>query len=363
MTVLCDLRDNLQNLLMSKKIEFRIPQPCHENWNGMRPLENGRFCNACAKTVVDFSMMSDDEVLHYFSHTSGNICGRFLPDQLNRGMQITERKKQTTWKYVFNLLFASFVSVSAPKAQTIIKPKKINVCSPVKRELQSILGVILADLPKNQVTLSVINASDGSPVPAASVQLFPSKVILVADAEGKVKLNEEQATPGVELKISSVGFEEATIIIGLVKDAEETSIVAHLKPEAQELPSVVVSDYDVLRQGGVGLVGVVTTISIFESALDTLMAPFVDRTMKVFPNPVTRGQVINFQFNVDRNGPHQIQIVNSGAQVIHLETINIQMKNQVKQIAIGPRFVKGTYVVNLVSAEQRTVSSKKFIVR
>ena len=55
-----------------------IPTPCHENWEAMLPNEQGAFCNACAKTVVDFTGMSDDEVKQYFlQHRGQKTCGRF----------------------------------------------------------------------------------------------------------------------------------------------------------------------------------------------------------------------------------------------------------------------------------------------
>lgn len=64
--------------------KITIPQPCHENWNVMTPNEQGRFCNACAKTVVDFTQMSDDEVKHFLlaKKEEERICGRFKNGQL-----------------------------------------------------------------------------------------------------------------------------------------------------------------------------------------------------------------------------------------------------------------------------------------
>ena len=47
--------------------------------------EQGRYCNNCAKTVVDFSMMSDEAVLQYFiANFNEKICGRFKTTQLQR---------------------------------------------------------------------------------------------------------------------------------------------------------------------------------------------------------------------------------------------------------------------------------------
>jgi hypothetical protein len=69
---------------MEKKIKITIPEPCHENWDNMRPKDNGRFCLSCSKTVVDFTTMLPDEVQHFFiQNQNKKICGRFNKSQLD----------------------------------------------------------------------------------------------------------------------------------------------------------------------------------------------------------------------------------------------------------------------------------------
>lgn len=68
-------------------LKISIPTPCHEDWNTMIPAETGRHCRSCAKTVVDFTSMSDEEVKNYFlNNKEGNTCGRFRQSQLNRAV-------------------------------------------------------------------------------------------------------------------------------------------------------------------------------------------------------------------------------------------------------------------------------------
>src|SRR6187399_793357 len=66
--------------------KITIPTPCHEDWNKMTPDETGRHCRACAKSVVDFTHMSDEEVKHFFVNKKGDerVCGRFKQIQLHR---------------------------------------------------------------------------------------------------------------------------------------------------------------------------------------------------------------------------------------------------------------------------------------
>ena len=65
-------------------MKISIPKPCNENWNEMTPQQQGAFCKVCAKVVVDFSSMSDEEVLRYFENKKEEkTCGRFRVSQLS----------------------------------------------------------------------------------------------------------------------------------------------------------------------------------------------------------------------------------------------------------------------------------------
>lgn len=66
-------------------LKISIPTPCHEDWNKMTPDETGRHCSICAKSVVDFTSMSDEEVKHFFLHKKKEerVCGRFKQTQLS----------------------------------------------------------------------------------------------------------------------------------------------------------------------------------------------------------------------------------------------------------------------------------------
>ena len=51
----------------------------------MTPDETGRHCSACAKSVVDFTGMIDEEVKHFFLNKKEDekVCGRFKQIQLH----------------------------------------------------------------------------------------------------------------------------------------------------------------------------------------------------------------------------------------------------------------------------------------
>ena len=96
-----------------KKINITIPSPCNENWDNMLPEERGRFCLSCAKTVIDFTANSTEEINDYFLKNKGaKTCGRFKKEQLKE-IQIEIPKniiyQQTSFRKVFML--ALFISM------------------------------------------------------------------------------------------------------------------------------------------------------------------------------------------------------------------------------------------------------------
>ncbi len=60
---------------MKKEISISI-DPCSENPEKMIKTENGKFCFACSKNVIDFTQMTDNEIIQYVSKNSENQCGK-----------------------------------------------------------------------------------------------------------------------------------------------------------------------------------------------------------------------------------------------------------------------------------------------
>lgn len=78
--------------MKSKKVSYSIAKPCHENWDAMTPEVQGKFCAVCAKSVVDFSLMSDEAIVSFLeSKTNDKICGRFGVEQLNKSYSLPQK--------------------------------------------------------------------------------------------------------------------------------------------------------------------------------------------------------------------------------------------------------------------------------
>jgi hypothetical protein len=110
----------------------------------MRQEEKGRYCSSCAKIVVDFSSMSDQQVIAYLSRAGQNVCGRLAPDQLGRDLPLrsglllgTARAKSRIGWWQLLLAGVLFAGKAAAQARpmgaqvSVVRTKLADVVSPV----------------------------------------------------------------------------------------------------------------------------------------------------------------------------------------------------------------------------------------
>lgn len=69
---------------MKKNITLSIPNSCSAKWASFTPVTQGGFCQTCSKTVIDFTGMTDEQVVAFFVNNTTQTCGRFRPGQLKQ---------------------------------------------------------------------------------------------------------------------------------------------------------------------------------------------------------------------------------------------------------------------------------------
>ncbi len=86
-----------------KSIQIIIPHPCSQNWDDMTPQQQGRFCDHCRKTVIDFTTWSDTALYNFFSKNNDHVCGRFLSSQVNRPINIPYQPQSRLYRITIAL--------------------------------------------------------------------------------------------------------------------------------------------------------------------------------------------------------------------------------------------------------------------
>jgi hypothetical protein len=92
---------------------------CDESWDAMTPTDVGRHCASCQTQVVDFTRMTDGEVVAFLSQYSPERrCGKFREDQVDRPL-LAAAKPMTGWRRwaVTTVLLLGSVSGMKARAQ------------------------------------------------------------------------------------------------------------------------------------------------------------------------------------------------------------------------------------------------------
>ncbi|MCU0392465.1 MAG: carboxypeptidase-like regulatory domain-containing protein [Thermoflexibacter sp.] len=198
---------------MNKSINLTINKPCSEKFDEFQATSAGGFCNLCQKEVIDFTNMSDSEVLAYFKNGKQNTCGRFRGSQLKTySLEPTLPKGKWNFKPFFAGLISfslvSLLSTNSSYAQqqptTIQKTQKENDKKQNKQ--------VKANEDEYVVRGIVIDDEYKFPLPGVNVVLKGSMIGIITDTEGKFRFPQPLKNGDI-LIFSFVGFVSQEIII------------------------------------------------------------------------------------------------------------------------------------------------------
>lgn len=368
---------------MKNQIQVFVPKPCHEDWNKMTPTQQGKFCASCQKQVVDFSGMTDSEVLNYFSKTTGNTCGRFAVDQLQRSLQQIKTEKKKIWWIAalmpFLLLFnKANAQKKNPKNTTTNNaatknPEPIIMGKAMPREIlpdtTKTIGdtVVITDIPiKKEYILhgKVMDQLNNEPIAYATVMIKGTNKATATNDSGEYYLKIPADYSNVILVISAIGFEtvETTAIA-------KNEMQVKLENNIKQLPEVIVTTNLMKESKNITLGTVVTAGGAFackkvtrHQMLDTtIRKAFKAEAFKKYPNPVVRGNILHI--DTKRTGEYSVQIFDNVSKLLLAEDFSATENNTITEINIPSSFAGGVYYVRLINKKTKKEYTDKLIVQ
>jgi hypothetical protein len=320
----------VNSLFMSGKFQIRIPSPCQENWDSMRPEEKGRHCASCQKTVIDFTGMSDGEIISQLAKAGQGVCGRMAPDQLNRDL-------------------------------SMLPPPHMNGVRGWPLMLAGVLLTAEASGPKRAAKADVIEQSGFSPklwgcdpvVGKLAARDVPD-TIPIQGSFGMVIISDEK--PDTPLRLMG----DTTIV--------SSDMLKPLEPEGRE-STIKDSGDDSIIDGGIQIVA--STDSPIQRIVDTVRQWAVDslaairslppeRGLSVYPNPVRRGNVLCLSWKAEP-GDYRVGLFNISGGLVKEQEIVVSAKGQVNLLEIPAGLGAGVYVIRAMGAGGRSITRELVI--
>jgi hypothetical protein len=339
-----------------QQIKITVPGPCHENWDNMRPGEKGRFCSSCQKEVIDFTNMTDAEILRFVQGAPGNTCGSFFAEQLNRPLAVAT--PQRPWaRYFWGLALPAFLMAQRTKAQSVDGARPLTTVQPIKP------GPTVRT-EKNTLT-GTVSDGNGRPIAGASIRLMGSTDGTQADSAGRFALGPVAQGKAATLLVSCIGYQNKTV--EMAGTSAPVDIV--LMPSAVTLDPVVVQSNVTggcgrQRIGGAMLSVTITKVSrcvtVMRKITDTLLGK---NSISIYPNPANRGGIVNIQMKKLQPGRYLLQLFATGGQLVQQATVTVPAAQFTFQWQLGAGLTAGSYVVRLTSVSTHpTVHSGKISV-
>lgn len=172
-------------------LKISIPQPCSQSWEGMSPEGAGRFCGGCNKVVVDFTRLSDSQIVDILSDTFRKYCGHFNATQLDR-MLVAEKPAASLLPAVIItalLMTAGSVTTATPTNATAIDT------------IHHVAGTV--------------KDNSGNPLPGTTVTLKGTALRVLTDSVGNYKLSVPPSLVGKDLTLvfAFIGFTTQEMLV------------------------------------------------------------------------------------------------------------------------------------------------------
>ncbi len=335
-----------------KKIQLSIPEPCHQNWNDMTPTQQGRFCNACAKEVIDFSEMSDSEVLNYFIAVKKNdtVCGRVFPDQLDRSINAAPKKKVWWyWNYAVAFLLL-FFKPNYSKAQSLPQLGAMVSFSPaLPTDIVTNSRIDKNEKIKKCIINGQIMNEAGEPVQFASVKLISAATGTSADVDGRFTLDVHRLNTMIE--VSAIGYEPQQLTITNLADKQ-----IQLKKSSELMTDITINTVGYIKCRRM-ISGAMYAVSSTElkrnNTMDSINNWLSSQSIKIYPNPVPKGNLVNIVLVVKQTGQYTLQLTDASGRLITQKKISVLAKQQTEQLQSSSNWSAGIYYLRLFDKNGR----------
>ena len=193
---------------MKSTFTIAVKEPCKEKFSNFNKTEKGGFCQSCEKEVIDFTKLSDPELIKHLS-SNKKTCGMFKASQL--------KTYETNALHTMNnsilqkgIAMMGF-SLLALCATNITAQEIASTETQIEISSSNIMGDILyveTVQEKYTVTGSIVDEAN-EPLPGVNVVLKGTTIGTQTDFDGKFEFPQQLAENDI-LVFSFIGYETKT---------------------------------------------------------------------------------------------------------------------------------------------------------
>jgi len=293
----------------------------------MQPAEKGRHCAACQKTVVDFTAMSDTEIIRYMSQAGHNVCGRLTSHQINRPLvPLTppQKNKLPAWPLLLTSLLlthdeSQYRRQPIPQEQQDRKPPQID-------DNFTILGTTLSNIIPDTAVVDTIFAPE---LTMGDIVLAPPNDLVPSDS--------------TKPDTSTCAKTEPPLVMGK-PDLIPIKLDSPIQTIIDTVKKIITDTFSILPQK--------------QFLPDQLLPP----AFTVYPNPIRRGSAFHISWQAGP-GRYQVSLFSSSGALIQATTLDITDKQQIGEWQLPTNQPTGIYILRAVQQGRNNVYAREVAVQ
>ncbi|MBC7688182.1 MAG: carboxypeptidase-like regulatory domain-containing protein [Aquabacterium sp.] len=330
----------------------------------MLPDEQGRFCSSCNKSVIDFTLMDDKEIYTTLLKGTAETCGRLTQQQLDGVIKYETEKWQRWHKYFFSFLVPAFLLVKQAGAQKIIGKLRATATTAVcdNSAIKKMRG-----LPAQkyfEFSGVITDAISNEALSSASIQIKDAGRGVISDSSGNFKLTDKTTWQTVTIVIRAIGFATREVNITVPADG---FMISDEKIKLQKMATMlkavcVKSTIETGLFGYLGGISMRTSVrktTLFKAKIVTAL----NDSLKIFPNPVERGNTFTAALRLKQSGAYVLQVVDVTGRLVWQQQINVASKIHNQNIECNAAWITGIYFLRVIGNGNKVISTSKFLVK
>lgn len=305
---------------------------------------------ACQKTVVDFTAMSDAEILQYMRQAGSQVCGRLTTGQMNMDLMPSPAQRNGGKGWPWLIAGALMTADGAP-------PERAGVLGLMR------LRTPLISMKDNVTTGEIIARPDT--VPVADTTAIISEDEFIVGAILLPPAIEHEPEPMYDPVETPLDTASQTVTIS--KIAMDSLPLKDISP----LDTTAIVSRDTLEgsvmQGGIKLEASrlpdTPVVKIKQFLTDTLTALCIlpRKELKVFPNPILRGTSFHIAWPSEP-GTYKVSLISAAGVSIRTRVVEVGSSAQVDTWEMPDGVAAGVYIIQAVCPERAVTRTQKVIV-
>jgi hypothetical protein len=337
---------------MKTQTHLHIAAPCHQDWNAMTPTEKGRFCESCASQVIDFTALTDHQVLAYLANANGKVCGRFNEEQLDRALHSINNKPTKVWQWalasVASLFFAA-KSMAQTKASKQLATSSLLSSTQQHNEIKEAIA-------STTIKGTIVNGNNETISHAVVTEAISMNKVFV-NRDGQFVMQVPSHAQSVLVRAN--GYDARVVPVNMLSANNDTTIV--LGKEDTTITSAPGFDKKMLEGGPVIMGGIINYTEIDKPApvITFVKKVFNNAFFKIQPNPTANGKL---SLSINKAGTYMVQVFNNNSKLVHMAEVTVNIKGQIVSITLPNCVVKGTYFVRVIDQKTKKEYVDRMIV-